>query len=89
MDESLPELFLFTPGVKSLLFARQVIFEFLKPANKNTADLLATNSAGAERGEPGSGQLPSAPSAAAPAPHSREPRVGTDMCPTSKNRTIH
>lgn len=50
MDESLPELFLFTAGVKSLLFFRQVIFDFLKPTNKNTADLLITNAIGAEQG---------------------------------------
>lgn len=84
MDESLPELFLFTPGVKSLLFFHQVIFDFLKPTNKNTADLLITNSVGAEwgwvsrekRGEAGSGQLSSARSAAAPAPRHQEARVG-------------
>lgn len=68
MDESLPELFLFTPGVKSLLFFCQVIFDFLKPTNKNTPDLLVSNSAQwgcGERGEVVSRQWPSACSAAA------------------------
>lgn len=80
MDESLPELFLFTPGVKSLLFFCQVIFDFLKPTNKNTADLLVLYSARwgcGEQGEVVSRQWPSACSAAARAPCYQEPRVGT------------